>query len=200
MPVTATINFDYSNDREEVAVDQSTISTPNTQLEFSGTLGAKDSALEVQLRAQNLAEWGDFINILRGADVAPVPVAGQVDWTGRILGPLGGPTFAGHLHATEAHYADYYWNSIEGDLEYSPDVFRLTKTAIVRGQTSAVMDLSLQLDGSWSFEPSSTWALQMHINRAPSQDVQEMFETKYPVTGSVERRRAWQWHASRSGY
>ena len=183
MPATATINFDYSNDREEVAVDHSTISTPNTQLEFSGTLGAKDSALDVRLRAQNLAEWGDFINILRGADVTPVPVAGQADWTGRILGPLGGPTFAGHLHATEAHYADYYWNSIEGDLEYSPDVFRLTKTAIVRGQTSAVMDLSLQLDGAWSFEPDSTWALQMHINRAPSQDVQEMFETKYPVTG-----------------
>ncbi len=183
MPVTATINYEYNGDREEVAAEQSVISTPNTQIEFSGTLGARDSALEVQLRAQNLADWDDFINILRGADVTPVAVAGQVDWTGRILGPLGGPTFAGHLHATEAHYADYYWNSIEGDLEYSPDDFRLTKTAIVRGQTSAVMDLSLQLDGSWGFVPSSVWALQMHINRAPSQDVQEMFETKYPVTG-----------------
>ena len=185
LPVTATINFDYSSDREEVAADQSVISTPNTLLEFSGTLGAKDSALEVQLRAQNLAEWGDFINVLRGADAAPVAVAGQVNWTGRILGPLGGPTFVGGLHAIEAHYADYYWNSIDGDLEYSPDVFRLTKTAIVRGQTSAVMDLTLQLDGSWSFVPSSVWTLQMHINRAPSQDVQEMFETKYPITGQL---------------
>ena len=48
---------------------------------------------------------------------------------------------------------------------------------------SALMDLSLQLDGDWSFLPSSTWSLQAHINRAPSEDVQGMFETKYPITG-----------------
>ncbi len=130
MPVTATINFDYSNDREEVAADQSAISTPNTQLEFSGTLGAKDSALEVQLRAQNLAEWGDFINILRGADAAPVAVAGQVDWTVGFSGRWAAPLLSDICTRLEAHYADYYWNSIDGDLEYSPDVFRLTKTRL----------------------------------------------------------------------
>ena len=41
MPATATINYDYSNDREEVAIDQSEISTPNTQLEFSGLSGGQ---------------------------------------------------------------------------------------------------------------------------------------------------------------
>ena len=183
LPVTASINYDYSSDTETVSVSESEISTPNTQLNFSGPLGAKDSALEVHLSAHNLADWTDFINTLRGTDAVPVTVAGQVDWTGRILGPLAGPTFVGHVRATEAHYAAYYWNGIEGDLEYSPDDFRLTKTTVVRGETSVLMDLSLQLDGSWSFVPSSTWDLQMHINRAPSQDVQEMFETKYPVTG-----------------
>jgi translocation and assembly module TamB len=183
MPATATINYDYSNDREEVVVQQSEISTPNTQVEFAGSLGAKDSALEVQLRAQNLTDWDDFINILRGADAEPVAVSGQVDWTGRILGPLGGPTFAGHVRANQAHYADLHWDSLDGELEYSPDDFRLTKTTVERGQTSVLMDLSLELDGAWSFLPSSSWTLQAHVNRASTEDVQEVFETKYPITG-----------------
>jgi translocation and assembly module TamB len=183
IPVTATVDYDYSNDREEVDLGPSELSTPNTQLTFSGSLGAKDSALDAQLHATNLSEWGDFINILRGADVAPVAVAGQVDWDGRVLGPLSGPTFVGHLHATEAHYADYYWNNIDGTFEYSPDDMRLTKTTVQRGQMSALIDLSLKLDGAWSFLPTSPWTLEAHIDRAPSEDVQEMFETKYPIKG-----------------
>ncbi len=54
---------------------------------------------------------------------------------------------------------------------------------MVRGQTTALMDLSLQLDGAWSFVPSSSWTLELHLNRAPTGDVQEMLETKYPLTG-----------------
>ena len=95
IPVTASVDYDYSNDREEVDLGPSDISTPSTQVNFSGSLGAKDSALEVQLRARDLSDWGDFINILRGPDVTPVAVAGQVDWDGRILGPLAGPRSLG---------------------------------------------------------------------------------------------------------
>ena len=71
------------------------------------------------------------------------------------------------------------------------------------------MDLSLELDGAWSFVPTSPWTLQTHINRAPSQDVQEMFETKYPVTGFLSgdvhgsgtradpySMRIWSWQIS----
>ena len=123
MPATATINYDYSNDREEVVIQQSEISTPNTQIGFSGSLGAKDSALDVQLRAQNLTDWDDFINILRGAEVEPVAVSGQVDWTGRILGPLGGPTFAGHVHATQAHYADFTGTTSKATSNIRPTIF-----------------------------------------------------------------------------
>jgi translocation and assembly module TamB len=183
IPVTARVEFDYSEDSQTIALAQSEISTPKTQLQMDGVLGAKDSALELKVQTANLLLWDDFINVLRGADVEPVPVAGTVDWNGRILGPLAGPTFVGHLHATQARYAGLYWDDVVGDLEYSPDGFRLAKTVVRRRQTSADLDVSLQLDGDWSFLPQSAWTLQARLTRAPTGDIQELFGTNYPVSG-----------------
>jgi len=183
IPVTARVEYDYSEDSQTIALAQSEISTPKTQLQMYGFLGARDSALELKVQTENLLLWDDFINVLRGADVEPTPVAGTVDWNGRILGPLGGPTFVGHMHATQARYADLYWDDVVGDLEYSPDGFRLSNTVVRRGQTSADLDVLLQLDGAWSFLPQSSWMLQAQLKHAPTGDIQELFNTSYPVSG-----------------
>ncbi|MGH9715025.1 MAG: translocation/assembly module TamB domain-containing protein [Candidatus Acidiferrales bacterium] len=183
LPVTARVEYDYSEDTQVVTLAKSEITTPNTSLKFDGYLGAKDSALELSLHTDELLGWDDFINDLRGTDVEPTRVIGVADWNGRILGPLGGPTFTGHLHATRARYDNLYWDEIEGDLDYSPDAFRLAKTVVRRGQTSADIDVWLKLDGAWSFLPQSAWTLDVQLKHAPTADVQEIFGTDYPVNG-----------------
>lgn len=183
LPVTARIEYDYSEDTQVVRLAQSDILTPKTSLKFDGFLGAKDSALDLKMHTDELLGWDDFINDLRGKDVEPTRVIGAADWNGRILGPLGGPTFTGHLHATQARYDRLYWDDIEGDLDYSPDAFRLSKTVVRRGQTSADIDVWLKLDGAWGFLPQSAWILNAQLKHAPTRDVQEIFGTDYPITG-----------------
>lgn len=183
IPASANIDYDFSLDRAAVALEPSEISTPDSKLDFEGTLGSDDSAIELKLNADNLLEWDDFINILRGADSQPVRTAGNIAWKGRILGPVGGPTFAGHVHATDAHYDNLRWDDIDGTLEYSPDDFRLMKATVKRGKTSAAMDLYLKLDGDWSFLPTSAWTLDARTDQAPTDDVQALFGANYPATG-----------------
>jgi translocation and assembly module TamB len=183
IPAGANIEYDYSQDRLGVALQPSEITLPNSKLDFSGTIGALDSAVELKLNAENLEDWDDFINILRGVDEAPLRIAGKIDWKGRILGPIAGPTFVGHLHATQAQYDKLYWDEIDGDLDYSPDDFRLSKTTVKRGKTSVELALLLRLDGAWSFIPSSPWTLDGHSDHAPTDDLQALFGTTYPATG-----------------
>jgi translocation and assembly module TamB len=183
MPVTARIDYDYSQDRRAVAISQSEITTPKSHLEIDGPLGVADSALEVKFRTGDLIDWNDFINIIRGSDTEPRRIAGRVAWTGRILGPLTGPTFVGHLQGNELRYDKLYWDEIDGDLEYSPDRFQLAKTVVQRGGASARLDLALQFDGNWAFLPGSPWSLECRLEHAPSGDLQAMFETNYPVRG-----------------
>ncbi len=185
IPVTARIFYDYSEDSENFALSGSEITTPNTQIEFSGALNGFDTTLELKLEAQNLVEWDDFINRLRGVDAVPTRIAGSVKFRGRILGPIAGPTFSGHIRAADAHYDTYQWDEIYGDLDYSLDDFKLSKAVVRRGQASFNLDLAIQLDGDWSFVPQSAWSLAVQTEHAPSDDVQAMLGTSYPFTAAI---------------
>jgi len=183
IPVTARIEYDTSEDGRGVSFAASEISTPQTRIEMDGFLGAVDSALEVKLNAADVLGWDDFINVLRGQDSVPSRIAGALDFRGRVLGPLSGPTFAGHAIAKDARYDNLYFETLEGDLEYSPDGFKMTKTTVRRGQTTAELNLSLQLDGAWSFLPKSEWTFDTKLQHAPTSDIQKLFGTNYPVKG-----------------
>src|SRR5271155_980991 len=185
IPVSARIVYDYVEDTEVFGLDHSEITTPNTEIEFDGALRGLDTTLELDLKAQNLVEWDDLINRIRGVDVAPTRVAGSVTFRGRILGPISGPTFSGHIRAADARYDTYQWDEIYGDLDYSLDDFKFSKAVVRRGQTSFNLDLSMQLDGDWSFVPHSTWSLAVQTEHAPSDDVQFMLGTSYPFTAAI---------------
>jgi translocation and assembly module TamB len=183
IPATAQMDFEYVNDTSVLSLTNADISTPSMQVRADGTLSAKDSTMEVDFRADDLRKWHDFIHMVEGADTADHQIAGKAAWKGRILGPLLGSTFAGHMHATEMRYDSLYWDDIDGDMEYSPDGFRLSKTVVRRGRTSADLDLSLMFDGNWNFLASNPWSLTARIDRAPSEDLQTMFGVNYPVKG-----------------
>ena len=185
IPVSARIVFDYSEDTEIFAISNSEITTPDTQINFDGTLAAGDGALEISLEANDLAEWDDLINTLRGKDAIPTRTTGKLAFRGRILGPLGGPTFNGHAHVSDARYDIYSWDEIDGTLDYSPDDFRLSNTTVKRGNATVTLELALNLDHDWGFPPAGTWTAEAQTQHAPSPDIQSMFGVNYPVSAEV---------------
>lgn len=185
IPATAHIGFDYGTDHEVVSLQPSEITTPKMLLDFEGPLGQFDSGLEVNFRADDLVEWDDFIGAIRGPEAGTHRVAGKIEWRGRILGPLVGPSFVGHLHATNPAYDQLTWDALDGDLDYSPDGFHLNNTTMTRGQTSAKLDLWLKFDGDWNFLDKSPWTLDARVENASSGDVQAVVGTSYPATGQI---------------
>jgi translocation and assembly module TamB len=183
IPVTARIEYDTSEDSRGVSFGASEISTPKTEIQMDGFLGAKGSALDVNLRTDEVYGWDDFINVIRGADSTPSRIGGALTFRGKIEGPLGGPTFSGHVQATDARFDNFYFEYLGGDLEYSPDDFRLTKTTVRRGQASADVNVFLELDGAWGFSPESKWTFDARLTHAPTGDIQEIFSLNYPVKG-----------------
>jgi translocation and assembly module TamB len=185
IPVTAYIAYDYSADTKTFAISHSDITTPNSQIDFDGDLAVKDCTLEVTIKANDLTEWDDFINTIRGKDAVPTRTAGNLLFRGRVLGPLAGPTFSGHAHISDARYAAYSWDEVDGDLDYSPDDFRLTKATVTRGVATVALELAMNLDHDWGFAPGSTWTVEAQTRRAPSHDVQSMFGVNYPASAEI---------------
>ena len=184
IPATAQIGFDYSMDRADVMLSPSQITTPSTQLDFSGSLGKLDSALEVRFQTRDLLVWDDFINTIRGPEAEPHIISGQALWTGRVLGPIVTPTFAGQVHVLRGRYARLSWDELEGTMSYSPDELRLSHMKARHGASAiATLDLWLQFDGDWSFLPSNQWSLDAVTYRSPIDTLQDFFGLAYPIGG-----------------
>jgi translocation and assembly module TamB len=187
IPVSAEINYDYEQDPRHgeynTTLAPSHIDTPQGSIQMSGPFGAKDSGLEVNFHTTDLKNWDDFINAIRGSDVAASQISGRADWKGRILGPIVNPTFSGHMSAENVGYDQLHWDYLSGDMSYGPDELHLSNAVARLGHSSANLDLRLHFDGAWSFLPNSRWALDAKFTRNPTDDIQPLFGLHYPFTG-----------------
>jgi hypothetical protein len=158
------------------------ITTPSSRIQFRGALSTVDTSLDATVDTEDLILWDDFINRLRGPDAERQVIGGKFHWEGRLTGPLGGPTFAGRFKGTEAKYGALYWDDLEGDLTYSPDVLNLSRARARRGRSSADLELELDLD-NWGFNPESTWTFDVNLVAADTDDLQKMLGTSYAAHG-----------------
>ena len=185
IPVTALVHFDYVDDKRAITLTNSEITTPHTQIDFNGFLGGKDSTLDLTLNCTRVRDWETFVNYLIDPEGERVPVEGELTFKGRILGPIGGPSFAGHAHATNARYDTFYFDDLNGDIDYSVDGFRFAKATVRRGDAVANMDMYLGFDHDWGFTPDSQWSVEGSIENAPSSDIQALLGLHYAITAKV---------------
>lgn len=184
IPVSAKIDYDYAAFRHSVTIAPGgLITTPNATVQFGGRLDSEVSALNVKFHSDDLRKWDDFINVIMGREKDPVRIAGKADWNGTLTGPLGAPTFTGHVSGESAQYGRLYWDSIVGDMDYSPDDFHLTNATVRRGPTAAKINLALELNSKWSFLPSDEWTLDATLDHSPTQNLQEVLGLNYPLNG-----------------
>ena len=182
VPTAAHFEFNFNMDQSQFELSPGEITTPTSRIQFHGNLSMINTSLDLTVDTQDLTAWDDFINRLRGSDAAPEIMKGQFHWEGRLIGPLGGPAFAGHFKGTDASYGPYYWDDIEGELTYSPAELRLERTRARRGQSSADLELSLDLD-NWSFDPDSRWTFDVNLVKVDTNDLQKMLGTSYDARG-----------------
>jgi len=63
-------------------------------------------------------------------------------------------------------YEDLAFDSLDGELSYSPDELTFSHAHVRRGPMDATIDMVLGLD-SWSFLPDSTWSADVSLEATP---------------------------------
>lgn len=182
IPTAAEAQFHFDMDRKQFELAPGEITTPSSRIQFRGSLSTVDTSLDLSLDTEDLKQWDDFINRLRGTDAEPQVIGGRFHWDGRLTGPLGGPTFAGRFQGNDANYASLFWDELDGEVTYSPDELQIERGRARRGKSSAELDLSLDLD-DWGFDPDSQWSLNVNLVGADTDDLQKMLGTSYPAHG-----------------
>jgi len=184
IPTAANFGFHYDMDRGEFELSPGEITTPSSRIQFRGGLSMVDTSLEWTVETDDLSQWTDFINRLRGPTAEPQMFGGRFHFQGTLTGPLGGPTFEGHVTGSGARYDSLYWDELDAELTYSPDELCLTRSRVRRGRTSADLELALGLR-SWNFAPDSNWTLDVNLTGADTDDLQKLLGTAYPARGML---------------
>ena len=111
VPLSGSVDAEYSNASGLVSIRQVTVHTPATELQVTGSLGVypitRASSLQVQLTTTNLGESDRALTILgfaaggkAGVKAIPVALQGQASFQGVITRSIIDPDVQGHLHVT----------------------------------------------------------------------------------------------------
>jgi translocation and assembly module TamB len=186
IPVNSYWEFRYVYDTGTFNVEAGEFNTPSSRILVSGVLAPHNSELELKFNTGALEAYNDFIHAISGnvpgSREAAQRVAGSVRWEGKITGPDGEPTFTGHVKGERVSYDGLAFDSIEGDLTYSPTELTLARGHLSRGGLQSDLDGSVTLTG-WDFLPTSEWVADANFEKVPVESLQTLVGWSYPVSG-----------------
>ncbi len=187
IPVTAVWKFAYRQDPQVLTLESAEFETPSNRIRAKGTLGRRDSILELHLESGELEAFNDLIQSIE--EVAPgTPeeisprIRGAANWDGRMTGPLGGPTFSGHVRGERISYGKLHLDSVDGDVTYSPSELSVSRAHLRYGAMQANFEGSLDLD-HWGFRPENEWTAEASLEKVPVESAVALVGESYPVEG-----------------
>jgi len=186
IPVDGDWDIRYRYDSQTLTVSSGDFETPASRASIAGVLAPRTTALDVLFETGALESYRDFINAIR--ETAPNSpdaiknITGSARWEGKISGPSAAPTFAGHVRSERVRYEGLAFDSIEGELSYSPQALTFSRGHARRGPMDAVLDLQLGLK-HWSFAPDSAWTADVNLEATPVAALQQLVNFSYPVNG-----------------
>jgi translocation and assembly module TamB len=187
IPVTAMWKFAYKQDPEILTLDSAEFDTPANQIRASGTLGRSDSILQIHIQSSELEAFNDFIQaiqeIVPGTPEELAPrIHGAANWEGKMTGPLGSPTFSGHVRGERIAYGKLHLDLIDGDITYSRSELSVSRGHLKDGPMQANFEGSLDLD-RWSFRPENEWTAEFGLEKVPVTNLLALAGQSYPVEG-----------------
>ncbi len=188
IPVDGDWEIRYRYDSETLTITSGEFETPETRGSISGVLAPRETSLDLRFDTGSLESYRDFINGIQGAapnspDAIKI-IAGNARWEGRIVGPSARALFIGHVRGEGVRYEDWTFDSIEGDLTYSPEELTFARGRVRRGAVDSEIELSLYLT-DWSFLPENNWSADASVDGASVEAIQQLLGWSYPVRGQL---------------
>jgi translocation and assembly module TamB len=186
VPVTGGASLHYRYDPQILTLETAQFDTPTSQIHLAGLLGKRNSGLEIQFETSALEAYEDFIDAIRGpnADGSRTAMSGSANWEGKLFGPLGTPTLAGHARGEKVVYGDLHVDSLEADVTYSPSELSISQGRARLGAMHADVEGSMDLD-KWVFRPENEWTADVNFEKVPLESFQEFVKERYPVGGTL---------------
>jgi translocation and assembly module TamB len=195
IPINSAIHATYTGKNQQLALEQSYLRTPQTNLTMNGTV-SKHSSLAIRLQANDLREVatiaGMFSSPKPGSAPAqpasspqPLDLAGSATFQGNVQGSISEPHLTGQLSASNLHVNGTDWKVFRTNVDASPSSASLRNAELeptTRGRITFNATTGLK---KWAFTNTSPIQVELNASQMNVADLTRLTGQQIPVTGTL---------------
>jgi len=189
IPVNGDIHLMYDETRNSVAVNQTHLRTPHTNLRLSGTASER-SSLSVQATSDDLHELDSLALLLRTAMARPgqqppqlLGLSGSAQLAGQMTGSLKAPRLTAQVTANNLQFRGFSARLLRTGVSLGPTEAAFTGGDLeISGQSSIKFSVTVGLR-NWSYGPSEPLVAQVTATKLQVADLEHLAKLQYPITG-----------------
>jgi translocation and assembly module TamB len=189
IPIDSAIHATYTAANQQLALTQSYLHTPQTNLTMNGMVG-KSSSLGLQLQASDLREIATIANLFRtpepGHPLQPIDLAGTASFRGNVQGSMSAPHLTGQLTASNLHVNGTGWKVFRTNVDVSPSMASLQHADLepdTHGRITFNASVGL---AKWSFGKTSPIQVDLDATQMSIADLEKLASQQIPVTGVLD--------------
>ncbi|HEY1647971.1 MAG TPA: translocation/assembly module TamB domain-containing protein [Terracidiphilus sp.] len=193
IPVQTAIHAVYKGVSQQLALNDSYLRTPQTNLTMNGVVGNR-SSLDLHLQANDLREVSAIADLFRsaapGQSLTPLDLAGQASFQGTVQGSTSAPHLTGELAAQNLHFNGTDWRVLRTGVDFDPNRASLQHADLEPASRGRItLNASVGLT-NWSFTNQSPLRVQLNAEQLNVSDLTKLAGQQIPVTGTLNANLA----------
>jgi translocation and assembly module TamB len=187
-PLESAIHATYSGSNQQLALEQSFVKTPQTNVAMNGMV-SKHSSVNLHVQANDLREVDALAEIFRtpspGQAVQPLGLAGTATFQGNVRGSTSEPHLTGQLTARNLQFRGTAWKVFGAAVDCSP-----SQLSLQRGDLEPASHGHITFSAStglrkWAFTENSAVQAQLNASQVDIVDLTRLAGLQVPVRGTL---------------
>lgn len=188
IPINSAIHATYTGKNQQLALNQSYLRTPQTDLTMNGTI-SKRSSLSLHLQANDLREVATIADLFSapkpGTPQKTLDLSGSATFQGNVQGSMSAPHLTGQLSATNLHFNGSDWKTFRTNVDASPSSASL-RNAVLEPETRGRITLNATTGlKKWAFTNTSPIQVELNASQMNIADLTKLAGQQVPVTGTL---------------
>ena len=205
MPVTARVQAVYHGDLRLLDVPTVNLATRAIRVNATGQLGSDKAEAKISVNSTDLHEIRPALAALSPGTRIPILLEGRASYNGSISGKFDALSTHGRIELENfdselmplqisaqpvqpgkaKKEERIHWDSLAGDLSYSPTLVSLQHSTLRRGKAAVDFSISATLHHGIFDDQMTQVNAALRIQEADSSDVQTLVGIRYPIQGVV---------------
>jgi len=189
IPVESALHATYAAKNGELALEQSYVRSPQTNLTMIGAVSTR-SNLNLRLQSGDLREVETIADLFRPHSpdhpLQPLGLAGTASFQGALQGSTTAPHLTGQLTVQNLQFNGTAWKVFHSNVDMSPSWASLQHADLEPASGGRISFSASTGLSKWSFTNTSPIQIELQASQLNISDLTKLANQQIPITGTLD--------------